>query len=102
MTTTSRHLFAFSAAFTLLLALAAPALGVVEPPEEAPTESELPLGDAPEPAIPIPDDPSADETPEWSYRFLVPATMVLGTIAVVGTIFMYFVRVTKNRYRVVE
>ena len=32
---------------------------------------------------------------EWSYRFLVPATLVLGTLAVVGTIIMYFVRVTK-------
>ena len=54
------------------------------------------------PAIPVPDDPPAEPEPEWSYRFLVPATLLLGTVAVVGAIIMYFVRVTKNRYRVIR
>lgn len=65
-------------------------------------DGEAPAVDAPEPAIPVPDEPPADPEPEWSYRFLVPATLLLGTAAVVGAIIMYFVRVTRNRYRVIK
>lgn len=63
---------------------------------------ETPAADVPVPAVPVPDDPPAEPEPEWSYRFLVPATLLLGTAAVVGAIVMYFVRVTKNRYRVIR
>lgn len=56
----------------------------------------------PEPAVPAPEEPAGPPEPEWSYRFLVPASMVLGTAAVIGAIIMYFVRVTRNRYRVIE
>ena len=63
---------------------------------------ETPAAEIPEPAVPVPDDAPADPEPEWSYRFLVPATLLLGTVAVVGAIIMYFVRVTKNRYRVIR
>ena len=89
-------------AFALLIGLvvAAPALATEESPTK--TETDTPIVDAPEPAVEIPAAAPDDEAAEWSYRFLVPATMVLGTLAVVGTIFMYFVRVTKNRYRVVD
>ena len=69
-------------------------------------ESDTPETDsvveAPAPAVEIPEEKADDTTTEWSYRFLVPATVVLGTFAVVGTIVMYFVRVTKNRYRIVD
>ena len=64
--------------------------------------SEAPVAEVPEPAVPVPDDAPAQPDPEWSYRFLVPATLLLGTVAVVGAIVMYFVRVTKNRYRVIR
>ena len=64
--------------------------------------SETPAAEVPEPAVPVPDDAPAQPDPEWSYRFLVPATLLLGTVAVVGAIIMYFVRVTKNRYRVIR
>ena len=64
--------------------------------------AEAPAVEAPEPAIPVPEDTPDETDPEWSYRFLVPATLLLGTVAVVGAIIMYFVRVTKNRYRVVR
>jgi hypothetical protein len=90
-----------------LVAVVLMVLGVVfsqtalayEPGTETDSETSV---KAPEPAVPVPEPAPVDDTPEWSYRFLVPATMVLGTLAVVGSIFMYFVRVTKNRYRVVE
>lgn len=89
-----------------LLAVALPSLAqdtlaTDEPATETETTT-APTGDVPTPAIEIPQEAPADEDAEWSYRFLVPATLVLGTLAVVGTIFMYFVRVTRNRYRVVE
>ena len=64
--------------------------------------SEAPAAEVPEPAVPVPDDVPTEPDPEWSYRFLVPATLLLGTVAVVGAIVMYFVRVTKNRYRVIR
>lgn len=64
--------------------------------------AQVPASEVPEPAIPVPDEAPAQPDPEWSYRFLVPATLLLGTVAVVGAIIMYFVRVTKNRYRVIR
>ena len=64
--------------------------------------SEAPAAEVPEPAVPVPDEAPTQPDPEWSYRFLVPATLLLGTVAVVGAIIMYFVRVTKNRYRVIK
>ena len=64
--------------------------------------AEVPTAEVPVPAVPVPDDAPSQPDPEWSYRFLVPATLLLGTVAVVGAIIMYFVRVTKNRYRVIR
>ncbi|MYB45505.1 MAG: hypothetical protein F4X74_11260 [Acidimicrobiia bacterium] len=75
---------------------------LVASPLPAGAADETPAADAPVPAVPVPDDPTAEPEPEWSYRFLVPATLLLGTAAVVGAIIMYFVRVTKNRYRVIR
>ena len=63
---------------------------------------ETPAAEVPEPAVQVPEDTPAQPDPEWSYRFLVPLTLLLGTVAVVGAIIMYFVRVTKNRYRVIR
>ena len=75
---------------------------LVASPLPAGAADETPAADVPVPAVPVPDDPPAELEPEWSYRFLVPATLLLGTAAVVGAIIMYFVRVTKNRYRVIR
>jgi len=72
------------------------------PAQEDPMETPAVEAEVPIPAISIPDDPPAEPEVEWSYRFLVPATLVLGTLAVVGAVIMYFVRVTKNRYRVIK
>ena len=72
--------------------------GGADPAETAETAEAV----VPEPAVPAPEAPAGPPEPEWSYRFLVPASMVLGTAAVVGAVVMYFVRVTKNRYRVID
>lgn len=89
----------------LLAALLCVSVGVLVVAPAAAQEgdpAEAPAPEVPEPAIPVPDEDPAEPEPEWSYRFLVPATMLLGTVAVVGAIIMYFVRVTKNRYRVIR
>ena len=99
MTSSARRLFLLLAVLASFLVVSAPAFATEE---EAPVEDDAPAVVAPAPALEIPEDGPADTTPEWSYRFLVPVAMVLGALAVIGTIFMYFVRVTKNRYRVVE
>ena len=79
----------------LLLLLTLPAVAQDDHTEGGATE-------APRPAVPAPDEAPAPPEAEWSYRFLVPATLLLGTVAVVGTIIMYFVRVTRARYRVIK
>ena len=84
------------------VAIATPVLATEESLTETDTESDGSAVDAPTPAIEIPEDAPGPTTAEWPYRFLVPATMVLGSLAVIGTILMYFVRVTENRYRVIE
>ena len=89
----------------LLAALLCVSVGVLVVAPAAAQEgdpAEAPAAEVPEPAIPVPDEDPTEPEPEWSYRFLVPATMLLGTVAVVGAIIMYFVRVTKNRYRVIR
>ena len=86
----------------LATALAAGAALGQEAEEGGGAAAETTVLSVPEPAIPVPDDAPSQPDPEWSYRFLVPATVVLGTAAVVGAIIMYFVRVTRNRYRVIK
>ena len=90
------------AILTAIVAIAPPALATGESSTETDTESDVPAVEAPTPAIEISEDAPELTTAEWPYRFLVPVTMVLGSLAVIGTILMYFVRVTKNRYRVIE
>ncbi len=50
--------------------------------------------------VPPPDE--SEPEPEWTFRYLVPATVLLGLVAVVVTVVQYFVRVVRTRYRVVK
>lgn len=86
----------------LLFAMAAPAVATAEGGTEAPPETTAPAADVPAPAVSIPDEPPAASNPEWTFRFLLPAAMLLGGLVVVGTIIAYFAKVTRHRYRVVE
>lgn len=85
-----------------VMILAAGAASAQEAEEGGGAAVETTAPSVPEPAIPVSDEAPSQPDPEWSYRFLVPATIVLGTAAVVGAIIMYFVRVTRNRYRVIK
>jgi len=85
----------------LLLALAGTAFAAADEEDETTAPAEVSV-DVPAPAVSIAEDPPASVTPEWTFRFLVPITIVIGGLAVVGTIVAYFVKVTRQRYRVVE
>jgi len=85
----------------------APADTTLAPGEEGETPTETTTAETepvnvPEPAVVVGADDSAPPTPEWTFRFLLPTTLLLGGLAVVGTTIAYFVKVTKARYRVVE
>lgn len=103
MTTRRSPLLFLLALGTLLLAFAGPVIATTEDaPAEPPAEETTVPADVPEPAVSIPEEAPAESTPEWTFRFLVPATLLIGGLAVIGTIVAYFVKVTRQRYRVVE
>ncbi|HLU31179.1 MAG TPA: hypothetical protein VK088_05420 [Acidimicrobiia bacterium] len=54
------------------------------------------------PAVTVP--PTADDevTADWTYRFLIPTLLALAVVVVVATTIQYFMRVVRNRYKVVE
>lgn len=49
----------------------------------------------------VPEQPAPDE-PQWTYKFLIPAVVALTVLLIAGTVIMYFVKVVRGRYRVVE
>ena len=69
-----------------LLAVAPAALAVVDAVAQ---------GDVP--AIQAPDNEPVEVTPSWTYRYLVPTFLVLGVLAVVGTVVQYFIKVVGMR-----
>ena len=40
--------------------------------------------------------------PAWTTKFLVPTGLLIAAIAMLSTVVMYFVRVVRTRYKVVE
>lgn len=55
-----------------------------------------------EPAIPIPEEAEAAVIPDWTYRYLVPAGLVLAVVVILMTSIQYFTHVVRKRYRIVE
>ena len=108
-----RRLVVLGFVVAALLALSAPllaadglVLATAESEEEAPADAEpAPAGeqaDVPTPAVAVEPEEDGAAAPEWTFRFLLPTTLALGGLAVVGTTIAYFAKVTKARYRVVE
>ncbi len=54
------------------------------------------------PAISVPPPPADDAKPPWTTKFLIPTTLILGAVAVFVTVIQYFLKVVRNRYKVVE
>ncbi len=40
--------------------------------------------------------------PDWTYRFFIPALLVLAAVVVIATVVRYFTGVVRKRYRVVR
>ena len=56
----------------------------------------------PVPAIVIEEEVEIQEDPAWTYRFLIPISVVIATLVIVGNVIQYFRQVTKKRYKVIE
>ena len=79
----------------------APAIGQEDTEEagEAEVISEVEVG---EPAVVVAEDPPSEPIPDWTYRYLIPTTLVLTAVVVLLTSIRYFTNVVRKRYRVVE
>ena len=56
----------------------------------------------PVPAIVIEEEVEIQEDPAWTYRFLIPISVAIATLVIVGNVIQYFRQVTKKRYKVIE
>lgn len=86
---------------TLLFSLAIPALATEEEgggAEPAPSVADLDY----QPATIVDDGASDAVVQPWTTKFLVPAGLVIAALAIFLTVVMYFVRVMRTRYKIVE
>ena len=60
-------------------------------------ENELPI-----PAIVIEEEVEEPEDPAWTYKFLIPTSVAIATIVILGNVIQYFRQVTRKRYKVKE
>ena len=56
----------------------------------------------PVPAIVIEEEVETQEDPAWTYRFLIPISVAIAILVIVGNVIQYFRQVTKKRYKVIE
>lgn len=81
----------------LLLFVPAPLMVIDAPPAYAETGAQVV---AAEPAVMVPEVAEEEDEDPWTARFLAPAVVVLGAVAVGAAASYYVVRV-RGRYRVV-
>jgi hypothetical protein len=53
--------------------------------------------DDPVPAIVI-----EEEVEAWTYRFLIPTSVAIAVLVIIGNVIQYFRQVTRKRYKVIE
>jgi hypothetical protein len=90
-------LLVISAALPLAAAEDAPA-----DPAETADDAETLIQPAYEPAVVVQPAAGDEAEPAWTTKFLVPTGLLIAAIALSSTIVMYFVRVVRTRYKVVE
>lgn len=107
--TTARRLLLLVSIAMLVFSVAFPALAVEEPETTEGTtettvaaEDEGAAADVPPPAVTVPDTAADEQTADWTYRYLIPTLLALAVLVVIVTTVQYFVRVVRNRYKVVE
>jgi len=90
-------------AIFLLLALPGFAQEEDEAVTPEPTSEETEEGSSGlSPAVEIADEAEAEVIPDWTYRYLVPAGLLLAVVVILMTSIQYFTNVVRKRYRIVE
>lgn len=87
-------LLAFMAIFVLAVG---PALA-----QEDVENTDAEVIDAGPPAVEIPDEDATDAIPDWTYRYMIPTTLVLAAVVILLTSIRYFTNVVRRRYRTVQ
>jgi hypothetical protein len=87
-------LLAFSA---LVILTALPALG-----QEDVENTDAEVVETGPPAVEIPDEAAAETIPDWTYRYMIPTTLVLAAVVILLTSIRYFTNVVRRRYRTVQ
>jgi len=82
----------------LLLSSSAPALAQEETTTTAPAQPAVTV----QPAVVAEPALVKEVIPDWTYRYMVPAGLVLAALVIVATVVQYFVQVVRKRYRVVR
>ena len=70
--------------------------------EEDETQQGTMSENLPVPAIVIEEPPEQIEDVAWTYRFLIPTTVAIATLVILGNVIQYFRQVTRKRYKVIE
>lgn len=96
-----------SVALAFLLAVvvslvASPAFAQEQPADQATTTTVAEAGSAYQPAVTAPPPPAPTNDQPWTARYLIPTSLVLAALTVFVSVVQYFVRVVRNRYKVVE
>jgi hypothetical protein len=89
--------FAFLLGLFLVMSPAAPLLADNHNEEDNTIPENLPV-----PAIIVEEPPEQIEDVAWTYRFLIPTTVAIATLVILGNIIQYFRQVTRKRYKVIE
>ena len=56
----------------------------------------------PVPAIVIEEEVEVQEDAAWTYRFLIPTSVAIAVLVIIGNVIQYFRQVTRKRYKVIE
>lgn len=108
MSTSRRRFLTLLVAGLLPLMIAAPvwaspvaSIMATEEPAEAPAPEE-PEYSGPDAFIPAESAEAEEPVPAWTYRYLIPTSIALILVIVAATVVLYFIRVVRTRYTVVE
>jgi hypothetical protein len=58
--------------------------------------------ESPVPAIVIEEEIEVEEDAAWTYRFLIPTSVAIAVLVIIGNVIQYFRQVTRKRYKVIE
>jgi len=88
--------------FFLVLAPAGLAQEEAPPDTTAPAEEPAVVVDIPEPAVEVGRAEPAEVQQAWTFRYLIPTSLVIALLVVVGSIVAYFLKVVRTRYRLIQ